>query len=165
MKAELRPGERLDDLQINDYYIIQNPDKFCFGMDAVLLSSFAHCAPGSKVADFGTGTGIIPILLTAKTEAAHIDALEIQTESADMARRSVQYNGLTDKINIINGDIKEASSLLGKASCSPADDLILIHTADHVLCGVVYTGIQPALRIAEGGVQGLGKFERILYPP
>ena len=86
-------------------------------MDAVLLSSFAHCAPGSKVADFGTGTGIIPILLTAKTEAAHIDALEIQTESADMARRSVQYNGLTDKINIINGDIKEASSLLGKASC------------------------------------------------
>ena len=90
MKAELRPGERLDDLQINDYYIIQNPDKFCFGMDAVLLSSFAHCAPGSKVADFGTGTGIIPILLTAKTEAAHIDALEIQAESADMARRSVQ---------------------------------------------------------------------------
>ena len=117
MKAELRPGERLDDLQINAYYIIQNPDKFCFGMDAVLLSSFAHCAPGSKVADFGTGTGIIPILLTAKTEAAHIDALEIQAESADMARRSVQYNGLTDKINIINGDIKEASSLLGKASC------------------------------------------------
>ena len=72
MKAELRPGERLDDLQINDYYIIQNPDKFCFGMDAVLLSSFAHCAPGSKVADFGTGTGIIPILLTAKTERPRI---------------------------------------------------------------------------------------------
>ena len=55
--------------------------------------------------------------------------------------------------------------LLGKASCSPADDLILIHTADHVLCGIVYTGIQPALRIAEGGVQGLGKLERILDPP
>lgn len=85
-------------------------------MDAVLLSSFAGCQPDSKVVDFGTGTGVIPILLTAKTKAAHIDALEIQEESADMAQRSVQLNGLTDKIKIIQGDIKEASDLLGKAS-------------------------------------------------
>ena len=66
MNAELKPGERLDDLQINGYHIIQHPEKFCFGMDAVLLSSFAGCQPDSKVADFGTGTGVIPILLTAK---------------------------------------------------------------------------------------------------
>lgn len=85
-------------------------------MDAVLLSSFAGCQPDSKVVDFGTGTGVIPILLTAKTKASHIDALEIQEESADMAQRSVQLNGLTDKIKIIQGDIKEASDLLGKAS-------------------------------------------------
>ena len=116
MNAELKPGERLDDLQINGYHIIQHPEKFCFGMDAVLLSSFAGCQPDSKVADFGTGTGVIPILLTAKTDAAHIDALEIQLESADMAKRSVQLNGLTDKIQIIDGDIKEASQILGKAS-------------------------------------------------
>lgn len=116
MNTELKPGERLDDLQINGYHIIQHPEKFCFGMDAVLLSSFAGCQPDSKVVDFGTGTGVIPILLTAKTEASHIDALEIQEESADMAQRSVQLNGLTDKIKIIQGDIKEASDLLGKAS-------------------------------------------------
>ena len=116
MNAELKPGERLDDLQINGYHIIQHPEKFCFGMDAVLLSSFAGCQPDSKVADFGTGTGVIPILLTAKTDAAHIDALEIQPESADMAKRSVQLNGLTDKIQIIDGDIKKASQILGKAS-------------------------------------------------
>lgn len=116
MNTELKPGERLDDLQINGYHIIQHPEKFCFGMDAVLLSSFAGCQPDSKVVDFGTGTGVIPILLTAKTKAAHIDALEIQEESADMAQRSVQLNGLTDKIKIIQGDIKEASDLLGKAS-------------------------------------------------
>ncbi len=116
MNAELKPGERLDDLQINGYHIIQHPEKFCFGMDAVLLSSFAGCQPDSKVADFGTGTGVIPILLTAKTDAAHIDALEIQPESADMAKRSVQLNGLTDKIQIIDGDIKVASQILGKAS-------------------------------------------------
>lgn len=116
MNTELKPGERLDDLQINGYHIIQHPEKFCFGMDAVLLSSFAGCQTDSKVVDFGTGTGVIPILLTAKTKASHIDALEIQEESADMAQRSVQLNGLTDKIKIIQGDIKEASDLLGKAS-------------------------------------------------
>ena len=116
MNTELKPGERLDDLQINGYHIIQHPEKFCFGMDAVLLSSFAGCQPDSKVVDFGTGTGVIPILLTAKTKASHIDALEIQEESADMAQRSVQLNGLTGKIKIIQGDIKEASDLLGKAS-------------------------------------------------
>lgn len=111
-QAELKPGERLDDLQINGYQIIQHPEKFCFGMDAVLLSSFVVCRPDSRVIDLGTGTGVIPILLTAKTEAGQIDALEIQEESADMARRSVSYNNLNDKINIITGDIREASSIL-----------------------------------------------------
>lgn len=107
----LKPQERLDDLQIHGYQIIQHPDKFCFGMDAVLLSSFVSCRPGDIVADLGTGTGVIPILLAAKTPAAHIDALEIQEESADMARRSVRYNELEDKIQIITGDIKEASCI------------------------------------------------------
>lgn len=107
----LKPEERLDDLQIHGYQIIQHPEKFCFGMDAVLLSSFVSCRPGDIAADLGTGTGVIPILLTAKTPAAHIDALEIQEESADMARRSVSYNELEDKIQIITGDIKEASHI------------------------------------------------------
>lgn len=107
----LKPQERLDDLQIHGYQIIQHPDKFCFGMDAVLLSSFVSCRPGDIIADLGTGTGVIPILLAAKTPAAHIDALEIQEESADMARRSVRYNELEDKIQIITGDIKEASCI------------------------------------------------------
>ena len=116
MNTELKPGERLDDLQINGYHIIQHPEKFCFGMDAVLLSSFAGCQPDSKVVDFGTGTGVIPILLTAKTKASHIDALEIQEESADMARRSVAHNGLENKIDIVTGDIKEASHIFGNDS-------------------------------------------------
>lgn len=112
----LRPEERLDDLQINGYQIIQHPDKFCFGMDAVLLSSFVKCKEGNCVLDLGTGTGIIPILLCAKTPAEHIDALEIQPESADMAKRSVALNGLTEKITIHTGDIKEASSLFPASS-------------------------------------------------
>lgn len=112
----LKPGERADDLNRNNYKIIQNTKKFCFGMDAVLLSGFAKVLSGEKVLDLGTGTGIIPILLEAKTQGLHFTGLEIQEESADMARRSVAMNGLEDKIDIMIGDIKEASVLFGSAS-------------------------------------------------
>lgn len=115
-KDYLKPGERADDLNRNNYKIIQNTKKFCFGMDAVLLSGFAKVLPGEKVLDLGTGTGIIPILLEAKTEGKHFTGLEIQEESADMARRSVAMNGLDDKIDIVIGDIKEASAHFGLAS-------------------------------------------------
>ena len=121
---ELKENERIDDLQRNGYKIIQNPKKFCFGMDAVLLSGFVKVKPGSRVLDLGTGTGIIPILLEAKTQADHISALEIQEESADMARRSVALNNLEHKIAIITGDIKEADKIFDAASfdmitCNP----------------------------------------------
>lgn len=124
MKLELKENERIDDLQRNGYRIIQNPEKFCFGMDAVLLSNFVRIKKGAQVLDLGTGTGVIPILLEAKTEAAHLTALEIQEESADMARRSVQLNGLESKIDIVTGDIKEAHTLFPLASfdvvtCNP----------------------------------------------
>lgn len=112
----LLEGERLDDLERNGYKIIQHKDKFCFGMDAVLLSSFAKVMEGELVMDLGTGTGIIPILLEAKTKGKHFTGLEIQRESADMALRSVRYNGLEQKIDIVEGDIKEASLLFKKAS-------------------------------------------------
>lgn len=112
----LKPGERIDDLERNGYKIIQNKEKFCFGMDAVLLSGFANVKSGESVLDLGTGTGIIPILLEAKTEGKKFTALEIQEESADMARRSVELNNLSHKINIVQGDIKEASILFGRAS-------------------------------------------------
>ena len=124
MTIELKPEERLDDLQRNGFKIIQNPGKFCFGMDAVLLSGFAKVQPGEKVLDLGTGTGIIPILLAGKTKAGHLTGLEIQEESADMARRSVLYNHLEDRVSIVEGDIKEAGQLFDLASfdvvtCNP----------------------------------------------
>lgn len=116
MEEILKPGERIDDLQRNQYKIIQNTKKFCFGMDAVLLSGYTKVLPGERVLDLGTGTGIIPILLEAKTQGKHFTGLEIQGESADMARRSVALNKLEDKIDIVIGDIKEASALFGLAS-------------------------------------------------
>ena len=119
----VKDNERVDDLQ-NGYYIIQDPEKFCFGMDAVLLSGFARVKQGEKVLDMGTGTGIIPILLAAKTQGEHFTGLEIQEECAEMAKRSVKYNSLEDKVVITQGDIKEAAGIFGAASfhvvtCNP----------------------------------------------
>lgn len=115
-EVTLKPGERVDDLHRNHYKIIQNTNKFCFGMDGVLLSGFTKVLSNERVLDLGTGTGIIPILLEAKTEGKHFTGLEIQQESADMASRSVTMNKLNDKIDIVVGDIKEASSTFGQAS-------------------------------------------------
>lgn len=123
-RVVLKENERIDDLQRNHYRIIQDPERFCFGMDAVLLSGFAKAKEGDNVLDLGTGTGIIPILMEAKTRATHFTGLEIQSESADMAARSVKLNHLEEKIEIVIGDIKEAVSLFGAASfdvvtCNP----------------------------------------------
>lgn len=111
----LRDGERLDELNRNNLMIIQAPSRFCFGMDAVLLSGFAKVKAGEKAIDLGTGNGIIPILLSAKTEGEHFTGLEIQPENVDIARRSVQYNHLEEKIDIVEGDIVKASETFGRS--------------------------------------------------
>ena len=110
-EERIRPGERLDDLQIGGLELIQNPAGFCFGVDAVFLSDFAKVKPGETVLDMGTGNGIIPILLSAKTKGRKFTGLEIQPETAEMARRSVKYNHLEDRIEIVTGDIREAADL------------------------------------------------------
>lgn len=124
MTINLKENERIDDLQRNGYQIIQDPGRFCFGMDAVLLSGFAKAKEGDNVLDLCTGTGIIPILMEAKTKAEKFTALEIQEDSADMARRSVLLNHLEEKIDIVTGDVKEADTLFKAASfdvitCNP----------------------------------------------
>ncbi len=124
MAIELKKHERIDDLQRNGYQIIQDETKFCFGMDAVLLSGFAHAKEQDYVLDLGTGTGIIPLLMEAKYHPKEIHALEIQEESAQMARRSVALNCLEHKIHVTTGDIKEAERYFRPASfdvitCNP----------------------------------------------
>ncbi len=123
-EIQLKENERIDDLQLSGLKIIQNSRAFCFGMDAVLLSGFAKAKPGDHVLDLGTGTGIIPLLLSAKTQAARLTGLEIQPESADMAERSVKMNALEERVAIMTGDIKEARVLFGASvfdvvTCNP----------------------------------------------
>lgn len=115
-KDLIKTSERIDDLELSGLMILQDPGRFCFGMDAVLLSGYVKAPKGSRVLDLGTGTGIIPLLLSAKTQAAHLTGLEIQPDSADMAERSIKLNHLEDRIDIVTGDIKEAASYFEAAS-------------------------------------------------
>ena len=112
----LKENERIDDLHRNGYVIIQDKKRFCFGIDAVLLSHFAKAKKGDVVFDIGTGTGIIPILMTAKTEAKKFFAIDIQQESVDMAKRSVALNKLDEKIEIFHLDVKNVFDVFSKNS-------------------------------------------------
>ena len=104
----LKENERIDDLEFKGLKIIQNKEGFCFGIDSILLSDYAkNIKPGTKVIDIGTGTGIIGILLCKKSKAAHITGIEIQAEVADMAKRSIKLNGLEEKFDIKNINIKD----------------------------------------------------------
>lgn len=123
-EIQLKENERIDDLQLSGLKMIQNSKAFCFGMDAVLLSGFTKAKPGDSVLDLGTGTGIIPILLSAKTQAGKLIGLEIQPESAEMAGRSVALNALSERVQIVTGDIREARMLFGASvfdvvTCNP----------------------------------------------
>ena len=111
----LKENERIDDLEYKGLKIIQNPEGFCFGIDAVLLSNFAkEIRNNSIVLDLGTGTGILSILLSAKTNLEKIYGIDIQEEVVDMAKRSVKLNKLENKIEIINKNIKELEEIFEK---------------------------------------------------
>ncbi len=121
---ELLPGERLDDLQREGLKLIQDPSKFCFGMDAVLLSEFTFTKKEDSCVDLCCGNGVIPILMAGRGKGSHFTGLEIQEDVAEMARRSVRYNELESKVEICIGDIREATTLLGLSkydvvTCNP----------------------------------------------
>ncbi len=108
--------ESVEDLMLDNLNIIQKKEGFRFGTDAVILSLFVKINGNKKVLDLGTGTGIIPILLSYKNKKSVFTGLELQTEIADMALRSVKMNKIEDRINIVCGDIKNVPNLFEKAS-------------------------------------------------
>jgi len=111
-KSDLQSGERLDDLLTHDLKIIQSAEVFSFSLDAVLLARFAGVPPRGRVLDLCAGNGVIPMLLTTRTEAT-IDAVEIQPRLADMAKRSVRLNDLNGRVNVIEADLREWKSESG----------------------------------------------------
>lgn len=114
--VEIRDYERVDDLQVNGLKIIQNPNGFCFGIDAVILSNFTKVKKRSKIVEFGTGTGIISILLAGKYKASHIKAFEVQEDVAEMANRSVLLNDLDDRIEIIADNLNNVCEYVKRDS-------------------------------------------------
>ena len=117
LHMELKENERIDDLEFKGLKIIQNVNGFCFGIDSVLLSDFAkNIRNGAKVIDLGTGTGIISILLSEKTHAQSFVGVEIQEEVAEMAKRSIELNGLKNKIQIINENILNLKNIYSQKS-------------------------------------------------
>ncbi len=117
-------NEKIEDLGIKGYKVIQTKDGFCFGSDAVLLARFARFKKGQRVLDMCTGTGIIPILIWAKNSLSSIDAIEIIPSVADMAARTMEINSLSDKIHVIQGDLKNSAAIYGKrvfdaVTCNP----------------------------------------------
>lgn len=116
--------ERLDDLQNNGMKLLQKKRGFRFGMDSVLLKDFVRIKPGECVADLGTGSAVLPILLSRNEKTARFHAFEWQPEIADMANRSVQYNRLEGRIAVHCVDLRQADQIIGKASvhvvvCNP----------------------------------------------
>lgn len=140
---DLKPGERLDDLQFEGLRIIQRPDAFRFGTDAVLLADFAAARPGDRVVDFGTGSGILPLLMAARQPNSTYDALEIQPDMADMAGRSVRLNGLEGRIRVHEMDLRESPRALGRQWAN-----LVVCNPPYGRLGTALTNPQESKRIA-----------------
>lgn len=132
---EIHPHERVDDLQIKGLHLIQNPAQFCFGVDAVLLAHYAAqtIKSNAKVLDLCSGNGIVPILLTAKSNAGHIIGLELQSNIVEMAKRSILLNNLQERISMVCENVRNAVTVLGKG------------VFDHITCN-------PPYKEAGGGI-------------
>ena len=120
----MRPGERLDDLQLDGLKLIQRPDAFRFGTDSVLLADFAAPRKNDRAIDLGCGTGAVALLMAGHQPALAVDGVEIQPEIADMARRSVLLNDLDDRVRVFEGDMRDSWRALGAgrytlAVCNP----------------------------------------------
>lgn len=118
MEAFLKPKEAIEDLVCEDLKIIQHEDFYRFAIDAVLLSNFVKAKSSDRIVDLGTGSGVIPLLLSAKTEAKEIVGLEIVEEVYERAKRSVKMNSLEHRIKIVHGDLKHATDTFGWESFS-----------------------------------------------
>lgn len=170
----IKPDECVDDLQIDGLRIIQKKDGFKFGIDAVILSDFAKNACSGKILDMCSGTGIIPLLLSAKTSAERIYGLEIQTDMAEMSKRSMIINNIQDRVHIVEGDLKNASMIFGKSvfdtvTCNPpymeaGKAIMNDHDAKTVSRHEVMCSLEDVISAAYSILKPLGKFFMVHRP-
>ena len=113
--------ETIEDLQLAGLSLIQKKNAFRYGMDSVLLADFADIHPNDITCDFGTGNGILPLLLIGRGKGQFFHAFEILDESAELATRNVKLNHLEDRIHIIHDDVSAASDYL---ECCSIDSII-----------------------------------------
>ena len=107
MENLLKDGERIDEIGFGNLRLIQKPEDFCYGIDAVLLATFAEVKKDAKVIDLGTGTGVIPIILSHRSEASEIVGVEIQKDSYERGMRNISLNDLRERIRLIHSDVKQ----------------------------------------------------------
>lgn len=113
----LKDNERLDDLQLDNLKIIQDKNKYNFTSDSALLANFVSAKKSDVCVEIGSGSGVISILVNNKCNPKKIFAFEIQKSMADLAKRNIELNNLTDRIEIINAPIQNFNNFLNKASC------------------------------------------------
>lgn len=151
--------ERVDDLQLHQLRIIQKQNGFRFGMDAVLLADFARVASRDKVADFGTGTGILPLLIAGRGGGVHFDAFELQHDMAEMATRSVELNGLSDRISIHPLPVESADTIVKPGSLD-----VIVCNPPYGLPGTTLLNPSETLSLARHQTsEGLGGWFRMAY--
>ncbi len=112
----LKETERLDDLECKSYFVIQDKTGYCFNSDSVIVANTVKAKSTETVVDLGSGSGVISILVAAKTKAKKVIGIEIQKALADMSKRSISYNNLDGRIEILNCDMRFADKALGKES-------------------------------------------------
>lgn len=138
---EIRKNERIDDLGINDLKIIQNKEYFCFGTDSVLLANFVKSENSNNVIlDLCSGSGVIPIILSAKKKYKKIFGVEIQSEMYDLFDRNIKINNLEDSIISINENVKDIKDIRKKITSIMEKDKI-----DIITCNPPYKEIGTGL--------------------
>lgn len=140
MSVYVYENETLEDLQLDGLKLIQKKNAFRFGMDSVLLAHFADIMENATVADFGTGNGILVLLLKGRNKGKRYYAFDIQDEAVELAERNIRLNGMEEYVRVIHTDVINAKEYTGICTC------------DAVICNPPYCHSSASLASPYGNI-------------